>query len=93
MTKKKGSVKPRWQIKLKESGYKLTTPREIILDILNNKEKGPKRDIILLNAAATLYLAGKARDIKEAIIQASNCIDSGRALKKLQLLRQYSLRK
>ena len=36
MTKKKGSVKPRWQIKLKESGYKLTTPREIILDILNN---------------------------------------------------------
>ena len=46
-------------------------------------EKGPKRDVVLLNAAACLYLAGKAADIAGGITLAASLIDSGAALCKL----------
>jgi anthranilate phosphoribosyltransferase len=47
-------------------------------------EKGPRRDIVLMNSAATLLVAGKTDDLKEAVQIASEAIDSGRALKKLE---------
>jgi anthranilate phosphoribosyltransferase len=43
-------------------------------------EKGPKRDIVLLNAGAALYVAGKASDIKEGMVLAAESIDSGKAM-------------
>lgn len=46
-------------------------------------EKGPKRDIVLLNAGASLYLAGKAANIAEGIALAAQLIDSGEAQRKL----------
>jgi anthranilate phosphoribosyltransferase len=49
-----------------------------------NGEKGPKRDIVLLNAAACLYLAGKAATIPEGVEQASALIDRGLALQKMK---------
>ncbi len=49
-------------------------------------DKGPRRDVVLLNAAAALYLVGKAADLKEGVDIASRIIDSGEALKKLELL-------
>jgi anthranilate phosphoribosyltransferase len=49
-------------------------------------EKGPKRDIVLLNAAAALYLVGKAADMAEGVKVAGCIIDGGEALKKLDLL-------
>lgn len=46
--------------------------------------KGPKRDIILLNAAACLYLADKAESIADGIALAAQHIDSGKAEEKMQ---------
>lgn len=54
----------------------------ITLDILNGV-KGPKRDAIILNSAAALYLAKEDLTLKDAISQIERIIDSGKALKKL----------
>jgi anthranilate phosphoribosyltransferase len=48
--------------------------------------KGPARDIVLLNAAAALFVAGHSATIVEGIAQASEAIDSGRARGTLQKL-------
>lgn len=47
--------------------------------ILSGEEKGTKRDIVLLNAGATLYVGGIAKDMKEGIELAAEVIDSGKA--------------
>ncbi len=63
---------------------------KIITNILTGKEKGPKRDVVLLNAAAAIFTAGKADSIKEGIDIAKDSIDSGKALKKLEALRRFT---
>lgn len=64
---------------------------EITLSVLNG-EKGAKRDAVLLNAGATLYIGGKAESIKEGIILAAEIIDSGKALTTLRRLIEVSNR-
>jgi len=64
----------------------------IILEIFQGKEKGPKRDIVLLNSAAALFLSKKAKDIKEGIKIAEKIIDSGLAMKKLNELIDFTRR-
>lgn len=59
---------------------------EILLAILAGKA-GPKRDIVLLNAAPPLVACGKAEDFRGGIRQAAHAIDSGAALEKLQRLK------
>jgi len=49
-------------------------------------EKGPLRDVVLLNAAATLVVAGEAADLKEGLEHASRSVDSGAAMEKLEAL-------
>lgn len=61
------------------------TPQEnaqIIKDIFAGK-KGPKRDTVVLNSAAALYIAQDNLTFEEAINQVKDVIDSGKALKKL----------
>ena len=58
--------------------------------ILLGEEKGPKRDIVLLNAGATLYVGGVAKDIKEGIKLAAEAIDSGKANAVLEKLVEES---
>ncbi|MEE8400282.1 MAG: anthranilate phosphoribosyltransferase [Desulfobacterales bacterium] len=53
-------------------------------------EKGPKRDVVLLNAAVALVAAGKASDFKEGIGLAEAAIDSGAAAEKLQALIDFT---
>lgn len=53
-------------------------------------EKGPKRDIVLLNAGASLYIGGLADDIETGIKLAEEAIDSGKALEVLQKLVDYT---
>ncbi len=63
------------------------TPEEnaaITRGILSGTERGPKRDAVLLNAGAALYLGGKANSIKEGVLLAAEIIDSGAALQKLE---------
>ena len=62
---------------------------EMTLSVLKG-EKGPKRDIVLLNAATAIVVGGKAEDITAGIAAAAESIDSGRALEKLQGLKAKS---
>ncbi|WP_434641097.1 anthranilate phosphoribosyltransferase [Thermoanaerobacterium thermosaccharolyticum] len=61
---------------------------EIILDILKG-EKGPKRDIVVLNSAAALYVGKAVDNIKEGVLLAEHLIDSGAALDKLNEILSY----
>ena len=55
----------------------------ITLDVLGGA-RGPRRDIVLLNAGAGLYVADKAGSIAEGVKLAAAVIDSGAALRKLE---------
>lgn len=55
---------------------------EIALKVLNG-EKGPKRDIILLNSAVCLYMFYNNCTLRECVRMAADVLDSGKALKKL----------
>jgi len=46
-------------------------------------ERGPVRDIILLNAGATIFLGEKAADMEEGVMLAADSIDSGKAYRKM----------
>ncbi|MFA5198771.1 MAG: anthranilate phosphoribosyltransferase, partial [Candidatus Omnitrophota bacterium] len=62
---------------------------EIAMEILH-AGKGSRRDAVLLNSACAIYAADKAATIAEGLEAARESIDSGAALKKLQLLKEYS---
>ena len=51
---------------------------------------GPKRDIVVLNAGAAIYVADNAASLKEGVELAKNSIDSGKALEKLEFLKKIS---
>jgi anthranilate phosphoribosyltransferase len=55
-------------------------------------EKGPKRDAVLLNAGASLYIAGKAETFKAGIDLAAELIDSGKAYETLEKIIEVSNR-
>lgn len=83
-----------YQIKPEDFGIERVKPEQIaaletpdlnaalLLKIFNNKIKGPKLDIVLLNAAGALVVGG-ARDLKEGIEIAKNAIESGSVYQKL----------
>jgi anthranilate synthase/phosphoribosyltransferase len=60
----------------------------LAMRILKGEEKGPKRDIILLNAAAGIYVAGLSDSMKDAVSKARESIDSGAAIAKLEALKE-----
>ena len=55
-------------------------------------EKGPKRDAVLLNAGAALYIGGKAETWKDGLALAASLIDSGKAAETLEKLIEVSNR-
>lgn len=68
------------------------TPEEnarILLGVLAG-EKGPRRDIVLLNAAPAIVACGRADSLQEAVRLAAHAIDSGAAMKKLEALRAFT---
>jgi anthranilate phosphoribosyltransferase len=58
----------------------------IIRRVLGGEERGPKRDAVLLNAAAALFIANRTRTLAEGWELAAGVIDSGQAAKKLKEL-------
>jgi anthranilate phosphoribosyltransferase len=58
----------------------------IVRRLLAGEERGPKRDAVLLNAAAALLVAGKAKSLTEGWEVAAQMIDGGDASKKLKSL-------
>jgi anthranilate phosphoribosyltransferase len=63
----------------------------ILLDVLTG-HKGPRRDVVLLNAAPAVVAAGKARTLRDGIQVAAESIDSGAAMEKLTRLREMTNR-
>jgi len=66
------------------------TNAKIVRDILQGTECGPKRDAVLLNAAAALFVAGRVKTMHAGWEFASELLDSGRAHAKLDKLVQES---
>jgi anthranilate phosphoribosyltransferase len=82
-----------YTVKPEDFGIERTTPEAIAgKDVAENVrmmlrvlrgERGPRRDIVLLNAAAALVVGGKTKDLREGITIAAEVIDSGRAFEKV----------
>jgi anthranilate phosphoribosyltransferase len=57
-----------------------------IIRALVDGERGPRRDIVLMNAAAALVAGTRARDLREGVELAARSIDTGAAREKLDRL-------
>lgn len=64
---------------------------EMLRAVLNN-QPGPSRDIVLLNAGATIYVAGAAESLAQGIKKAYAVVENGAAREKLQELVEFSNR-
>ena len=72
-------------------GGDLAANVRILEDILAGK-KGPKRDIVVINAAYAFYVAERVKNINEGITLAQDSLDSGKAGKKLDELKEFTHR-
>ncbi|MDG2054081.1 MAG: anthranilate phosphoribosyltransferase [Phycisphaerales bacterium] len=63
---------------------------DIFTAILDGKEKGPRRDLTLVNAALALVVAGKATSMSDGVQIASTLIDNGQCREKLDALITWS---
>jgi anthranilate phosphoribosyltransferase len=96
---REGSVRS-YEVEPEEFGMKRAALQEIsggdakenaaIIRAVLGGEKSPRRDVVLLNAAAALVAAGKAEHIAGAIPIAAKSIDSGAAAEKLEALVRFS---
>ncbi|MEP6904219.1 MAG: anthranilate phosphoribosyltransferase, partial [Actinomycetota bacterium] len=57
---------------------------QIIKDVLENKRKDAARTLVLINAAAAIFIGGKAESLIEAARLAAESLESGKALEKLK---------
>jgi anthranilate phosphoribosyltransferase len=63
----------------------------IVRRLVSGLERGPKRDVVLLNAAAALLVSGKARSLTEGWAHAEELIDTGRVAAKLKELSVHTI--
>ena len=63
---------------------------KITLGILNGTITDARRDVVLMNAGCAIYISGKADTIADGIEMARESIDSGKALKKLNELIEFT---
>lgn len=93
----------KYEINPEDYGIKIAPKSEIVggspednakitLDILTGKEKGAKRDIVLLNAGCAIYCTGAAASIEEGIKMARKSIDSGMAYAKFEKMKEFTNR-
>ncbi len=73
------------------SGGDASENAAILYDVLTGLG-GPRREIVLLNAAAALVASGIAEDLREGVIRGAEAIDSGQAAATLARLRQFAAR-
>lgn len=96
---REGNVRA-YEVDPEEFGLKLARLEEIsggdaqenaaIVRKILNGEKSPRRDIVLMNAAAALVAAGKAEHLKDGVDLAARTIDSGAAANKLAALVRFT---
>ncbi|MCQ1535775.1 anthranilate phosphoribosyltransferase [Methanosarcina sp. KYL-1] len=79
-------------LRAKPEDIKGGSPKENARDLLCifKGQKGPKRDLVVLNAAAALYVGGIVGSIRQAIPIAENAIDSGKVMVKFNQFRAFS---
>jgi anthranilate phosphoribosyltransferase len=70
------------------TGGDIATNKALLYDVLTGIP-GARRDIVLLNAAATIVAAGRAADLEEGVRQGAEAIDSGQAAALLAKLREF----
>jgi anthranilate phosphoribosyltransferase len=97
---KESGVLPPYEVSLQEFGFKEASLAEIqggtpqdnaqILHRIFSGERGPKRDVVVMNAAAALVVGKKARELTEGARLAEEVIDHGKALEKLSALVKIS---
>jgi anthranilate phosphoribosyltransferase len=63
---------------------------EITRRILSGEDKGPKRDVVVVNSAGALFAAGVVKDFKDGVRQAEGSIDNGAAAGKLDALVRFT---
>jgi len=63
---------------------------QVIRSIFSGEDRGPRRDFLVLNNAATLYISGKAPSIREGMDLSRSLLDSGAAQNKLEQLIERS---
>jgi anthranilate phosphoribosyltransferase len=90
-----------YKIEPKDLGIKRAKAKELeggdakqnarIIEGVLEGELGPRKDAVLANAGVALYTAGTVKDLKEGIELAKEVIDSEKALKKLNQLRDWFL--
>lgn len=96
-----GSIRT-YHIKPEDYGFERCSPDElkggdpdlnaqIILGVLSGK-KGPSRDVVILNSAAAIVAGGKAPSMEEGVAIAHGSIDSGEALRRLEMLKRITNR-
>jgi anthranilate phosphoribosyltransferase len=95
---REGSVRS-YEVEPEEFGLTRATLQQIsggdaqenaaIIRAILHGEKSPRRDVVLLNAAAALVAAGRADHIGEAVPLATKSVDSGAAAKKLDALANF----
>ncbi len=96
----KGGEVTTFELTPEECGFKRAVIEEIrggtaqenarIVQSILNGEKGPKRDMVLLNAAAAFVVVGLDSNIREGINRAEDALDSGRAREKLDDLVSFT---
>ena len=91
----KGNKIERYEIEPEDFGLSRCTIEEVaggdakfnaavIRNLYNGTDRGPRRDFLLINNAAALYVGGKARSMETGLKMAAENIDSGRATRKLE---------
>ncbi len=90
-----------YEISPEKFGLKMATIKDIvgglpednarvIRDTLSNKITGAKRDVVLLNSTAAIYVSNKVDSWEDAFVLAEKSINSGNALKKLDNLIRFT---
>jgi anthranilate phosphoribosyltransferase len=97
---REGGVLPSYEVSPREFGFKEASLAEIqggtpqdnaqILNSILNGERGPRREVVIMNAAAALVVGKKAKKLTEAARLAEEVIDHGKALEKLSELVRLS---
>ncbi len=97
---KESGVLPSYEVTPREFGFKEASLAEIqggtpqdnaqILRCIFSGERGPKREVVVMNAAAALVVGNKATELTEGVRLAEEVIDRGKALEKLNALVKIS---
>ncbi|MBT9331286.1 anthranilate phosphoribosyltransferase [Acidipila sp. 4G-K13] len=72
------------------AGAETAAENAAILEGIFNGEPGPRRDIVLLNAAAALMAGGIAEDLRDGVDRGAEAIDSGAVFKTVAALRTFA---